>query len=301
MSAPDDELRARLRALAEHEPLPALSASERVLAERAAEAAVRLREPTSGRWLSLAFAGSIVLAGAVFWLVSADAPPLAQRPPAAPVVAARAPEVVRTPCQAFSQRALSRTSVLELRGRAAFSAAEASAVSVSLSAQCDLTAELHAGHVFVHAQNLAGRSLRVLTPHGEVEVRGTVFAVHAEADSFAVEVDEGRVQVRARDGRSVSLTAGETVRVTELRALQKKPLPLVARNLVRVALGLTPRSLRPAEARQDAGAVEQTSEAPVESIWQLGSVPTPSQAPEPKTSVTNDGRPMQKPRIKPGD
>ncbi|MET0287931.1 MAG: FecR family protein [Polyangiales bacterium] len=271
----EQDLRARLRALAEHEPLRTLSAAERVHAEQAAEASVRTRDR---RGVGLMLAGSLMLAGFVCWHVFSE-----------PRQRIAAPEVVRG-CRAFRDRPIEQA---HLEGRATFAASPASAVMISLSAECDVSAELRAGSLYVHAEDLQGRALRVRTPHGHVEVRGTIFAVHTSSDALTVEVDEGHVEVFPTDGRTISLRAGQAIRV-EARSAQHGSAHLPARNRLRTAVHLPPHSAK--NDVPDAGPAAEP-----ERVWRTGSVPAPNIPPEPKSSLTEDGRPMRKPHLTPGE
>jgi hypothetical protein len=321
MSEPDLTLRARLRALAEHEPLPALSASERVLAERAAEASIRHREPGRGRWAALA--SSLALAAGTLWLVSSEPGPTRQhaamlseageahasRAAATSKLRSPAPGHASTPqprCEAFARRALGTSLArpgsrldaarLELGERALFVASQGGVADISLSADCDLHVDLNAGSLFVHARRLEGRTLEVATALGTVVVRGTVFAVHHASGALLVQVDEGTVQVSGPDGHTTMLHAGEAVALGA-QAARPRSTSLAARNTMRAALGLA-RHPRQTPVQAPPASVLTL---PEEVIWQLGSVPTPSVPPEPKSSVTDEGRPMKKPRLKQGD
>lgn len=283
MTAPDENMRVRLRAVADQEPLGSLSANERVSAEQVAEASLKLREHNGRGWLAVAAAFSLMLTGFVFWRVF-------EQPRQSPIAHGVHTPTAPARCDAFEGRTIEAA---QLAGRATFSAVPSSVVTITLSADCDIRADLRAGSLYVHAANLHGRALQVVTAHGRVEVRGTVFAVHTTEDSSSVEVDEGHVQVFAADGRSLSLRAGQAVRI-EARSLQRGPAQLPVRNRLRAAVGQAPRVVKSIE--RDAGPAAAT-----ESIWRAGSVPTPSVPPEPKSSVTEDGRPMRKPLLNPGE
>src|SRR5690606_36216878 len=99
-------------------------------------------------------------------------------------------------------------------------------------------------------------------------------------------------------GQSVLLSAGQSL---EWRGQAPKlsGLPLDARNGVRHALGLRPRPSLPAEekAPQPAGSAEPSAAPPEARVWQEGAVPAPRIALEPGSSVTDEGRPMLKPRL----
>jgi hypothetical protein len=312
VSEPDPSLRRRLRALAAREQLPVLSASERVRAELRAQAAQGSRAQ-GRRWLgpvALAIAAACALAIAgVDSAHHALVPIASQAPdrPGVPSAASSSRDDAR--CAAFSGRPLAASATgraaLELGTRALFSADRDADVSVSLSPSCDVSVELRAGSLFVHARALEGRTLRVLTPRGSVTVRGTIFVVRAQPASLAVLVDEGSVQVESAQAGAVLLSAGQTAHASS-GAWTRQSATLAARNEARARLGLTlhPPPPPPPRARgRDVpqGAQVELDRQPEESIWYPGSVPTPSFAPEPTTSVTDEGRPMHKPRIIQGD
>lgn len=78
---------------------------------------------------------------------------------------------------------------------------------------CRLRVRLLDGKLSVHAADLGGGELRVVTPSGEVRVHGTKFAVAHSAEELVVDVEEGRVSV-VRGGQvlAASLTAGQRLR-----------------------------------------------------------------------------------------
>jgi TolA-binding protein len=88
------------------------------------------------------------------------------------------------------------------------------AVFVMASAPPDETLRLRAGNVEVQVDPLGpGQRFRVVVGDGEVEVRGTAFAVSAADDRLAgVSVSHGRVEIRPRDGTPAVLGPGQAWR-----------------------------------------------------------------------------------------
>lgn len=68
-------------------------------------------------------------------------------------------------------------------------------VDVISADRCDIKLRLTQGDLLVHARDLGGGSLTVVTPQGQVQVRGTVFSVHVDKERMHVEVAHGKVQV----------------------------------------------------------------------------------------------------------
>jgi TolA-binding protein len=92
--------------------------------------------------------------------------------------------------------------------------ASTGAAFVIASAPPDETLRLRGGTVEVQVDPLGpGERFRVVTGDGEVEVRGTAFAVSAADDRLAdVSVAHGRVEIRPRDGAPALLGPGQTWR-----------------------------------------------------------------------------------------
>lgn len=75
------------------------------------------------------------------------------------------------------------------------------------------------------AKQGAGRSVVLSTPHAEVTVVGTVFAVAALPDATRVEVREGRVSIkRLPDGATVEVTAGHAAVAAKGQKLESRPV-----------------------------------------------------------------------------
>ncbi len=116
-------------------------------------------------------------------------------------------------------------------------AAPGSALELDASDPCRVLVRLDDGRVDVHAADLGGGELRVVTPGGEVVVHGTVFAVEHRASALTVDVDEGRVAVSRPDGQ-VLVDAGRRVRVTREGALEQESLTAGDRARLRAVLAL---------------------------------------------------------------
>jgi ferric-dicitrate binding protein FerR (iron transport regulator) len=66
----------------------------------------------------------------------------------------------------------------------------------------------------------------VVTPHGDARVLGTTFRVIVETASTRLEVVEGKVQLRRRDGKSVEVSAGHGAVAGSGIELVSRPLPI---------------------------------------------------------------------------
>jgi hypothetical protein len=105
--------------------------------------------------------------------------------------------------------------------------ASTGAAFVIASAPPDETLRLRGGTVEVQVDPLGpGERFRVVTGDGEVEVRGTAFAVSAVDDRMAdVSVAHGRVEIRPREGAPALLGPGQTWRAE--RAAVRPSAPAV--------------------------------------------------------------------------
>lgn len=278
----DQQMRERVRQLATTEH-GELDEAARARIARAARRALPARQDRSLR-VALALAATAVLA-VLLWPTTPEPRRAAQPnhpseqdpgPLAAPAVPAAEP----APCgpvvsATWRANGTKGGSELDLGARALFRA-EASAVVRTLSLEsCSTHVRLERGALFVHARELAGGALSIETPLGLVEVKGTRFFVRASAHELRVSVDEGKVNVTSRDGESVLLLAGQAL------SLRTKQKPKVSK-------------LSPSER---AAVVPVELEIEDEKVWHEGAV-RPSQVPfEPGSSLTDEGRPMRKPRV----
>lgn len=187
----DDELRGRLRALAD-EGAPRLEerARARVLArvEREGPALVRgSRLPWIGGALALAAAAALLLVVAT----RADGPFTG-----GPACEGWLPASGRVGAARLD---LGRRGLVQVEGRLALEAPDG----------CTTELALEAGSATVRADDLGGGVLRVEAGDVVVEVRGTRFVVTRDAAHVGVEVTEGHVVVRAPSEREIHLRAGE--------------------------------------------------------------------------------------------
>lgn len=163
---------------------------------------------------------------------------------------------------------------LDLLARAMLVADGRASVHTVRLESCDTRIRLESGNLWVHARDLKGGALSVETPLGLVEVKGTVFSVRADRTELHVRVDEGKVWVTPRDGQALVLAAGDQ---------------------------LTLRKRRPAKSKASDAAVELPMEILREKVWHGGSVSPSAEPFDPGSSVTEEGRPMQKPHVVKGD
>lgn len=117
-----------------------------------------------------------------------------------------------------------------------------SVVDVVTATPCTITLNLARGDLSVHARDLGGGELNILTPHGTVQVRGTVFSVHADERDFQVDVVEGKVFVQrpAKNGRAFApvYVAKEQSSRTSVDGFTLSALGEGRSDLIRAAVGL---------------------------------------------------------------
>lgn len=304
----DESLQARLRSLADDEPLPALDDVTRRRVERAAMAE---RRRTISRVRGASFAAALAAASVLGWLSLNRAPaPVARRGLDAPLEHVAPPEAspsapafvaAAEACQeqaGWTEAALGQQT-LDLKERALLVAGSDALVQGGLSPTCDVAVKLQRGRVAVHARQLGGHGLSVNTALGTVSVRGTIFEVSVvpERGELRVRVDEGAVTVTLASGQSMLLLAGQALEWRG-QAPELGGVSLGLRNDVRRALGLPPRSsLKGSSKAPPTESDEPSAESPQVRVWQEGAVSVPHIAPEPGSSVTDDGRPMVKPKL----
>jgi FecR protein len=298
-----DALQKRLRALADSVPPASLSPGARARAERAAEAQHRAQRRTRGL-VGAALLTSAAALGAMAWL-DWEAPDTVHRTARTPVVPApRRPAIAPTsaPCtekHAWQPEDTGR--VLDLGSRALLVASGDSQLGGGLDPDCSTRVRLTAGTLAVHARKLEGHPLRIDTPLGSVEVRGTVFGVEVASGHLRVRVAEGVVEVEA-GGVATRIAAGSELYVAR-HAETHAPVPAshAALAQLRDSLGLSTMAPRPPPHASSAVPSADAGVAAATRVWQAGSVEPPLVPPEPGTSVTEDGRPMSKPRIVAGE
>jgi ferric-dicitrate binding protein FerR (iron transport regulator) len=277
----DESMRARLRALAGRERSPALDAPAPARAEQAARGAREVdhrRRDAVMQGLSLACAAALVFA--VIAILEGDAPAaprasVARRDPAVapPPAPSRAAEAT-APGAALAGACAGETNLvfsvgaqrrLDLGARALLVASHGAIVAATQSADCDLRAGLVDGTLAVHARDLQGRALVVLTSRGEVRVKGTVFLVdfYAASGELEVGVEEGHVELVTTQGQSVVLEPGRAAYLGS--HLELEPFDEGGRARLRRMLGLGGKRERAAE-RESHGAREATSEPSVEDL-----------------------------------
>jgi hypothetical protein len=188
--------------------------------------------------------------------------------------------------------------VLDLGSRALVVAAADARVSGGLVETCDTALALAAGSVQVHARALAGHALRIATPLGQVQVKGTVFGVALSEDGreLAVQVVEGLVEVDTGSRTQVPANVHFSARRGEDGTLQQRTRALTRAEALalRTALGLVRAAPRDRASLQAPDMAQPDAES---RAWHGGSVAAPRVPPEPGTSMTDDGRPMEKPAI----
>jgi hypothetical protein len=268
----DDETGARLRALAaagrsELEP----AAQDRIAQRVASEGPRVLRRARRTRAAIRAGGALCAVAVALLWWNARPAaePKLViesqqRRAASERAVTAPAPIASRDGASASSARACASREVPELVPAAVPAGADATArasgqrfelgalgvvVSDARSAfwldardPCQLKLRLRDGRVSVHAADLGGGELRVVTPSGDVVVHGTQFAVEHTSGTLTVEVAEGRVALQ-RAGRDVvpAIAAGQRMRAVAETAPVLEPL-LDAERAALLALLAAPAS-----------------------------------------------------------
>jgi hypothetical protein len=152
--------------------------------------------PATTGWRWAAAAAVVLAAGGVWWTVSSDSTAV-QPDPTVPSAAPIAKHI--------SDRSLTLPSGAQITVEGDVTVATATRVITRL--------RLTRGRIASTVPSLPADGRYVIdTPTAEIEVRGTVFSVALGDEAVTtVQVTEGEVEVRARDGRQLRrLTAGET-------------------------------------------------------------------------------------------
>lgn len=82
------------------------------------------------------------------------------------------------------------------------------------------------GSLTARVARQAGGPMVVATPQGEARVLGTTFRLVVDGGSTKLEVSEGKVQLRRRDGKSVDVSAGHLAVAAPGVDLAARPLPI---------------------------------------------------------------------------
>jgi hypothetical protein len=301
----DETLRARIRALAESET-HTLDDSARAQVLRA----VRVehgRTSATRPWLWAAALAGLLLVLARLAQVAPQqtaAPGSLQTPrPPAPR-AAPAALATSEPCRARDAQfttAAGGARTLDLGRLALLSAKPGTELTTRSASACGIALELSAGALAVHARELAGTTLTVHTALGDVSVHGTVFEVRVAADGRAlrVHVDEGVVLFTGRAGERLFVPAARALTVEAGGRARVHALAPQARRALRRVLGLAPHVRTSVAPAQPSAPVLAPTATESDRVWREGELPAPHIAPEPGSSITEDGRPMHKPRVNP--
>jgi len=244
----DDEGRDRLRALAREHPAELDEAAYARIAGQVASAGPRVVRRARRVRLALRAGGGLCALGVIGWL----ALPAAEQPVRVEVQSRPVQGAAVAAARACERRALPAPQLQPGAGEAqhvalgevgALAVEAGSAMWLDAEDGCRLRVRLLDGRVSVHAADLGGGELRVLTPAGDVIVRGTVFAVAHAQGALIVEVDEGLVSV-VHQGQTLAaaLDGGQRLRVAPAQAPVTEPLDPAERAALRATLGLAPNA-----------------------------------------------------------
>jgi len=303
MTREDNAMRARLRALAEEEGWPRLGAAARARVQARVHSVGSRGQGLHGWGFGLVAALGCGMAAALLWN---------QPPPATRELAVRGDEVVSftppvtTTSPVCAEHAAARfvpgpgaKQELDLGTRALLRAAPDTQITHEISPDCDVFTQMASGQVAVHARDLRGKHLVVSTPKGDIVVKGTLFEVSFEPgrSELRVSVDEGVVEVRAGDLGVFRVEGGRTLIVAERATFAR--FDGLARRTLRRSLDLSVQRAWPSQHPEftPEGRKESERAQPEEKAWHAGSVVAPQLPPVPGSSLTEDGRPMAKPRV----
>lgn len=135
-------------------------------------------------------------------------------------------------------------------------------VRLKEAAPCRTVFELLAGRITVHAEDLGGGELAVVSGEEEVVVRGTLFSVERSDSATIISTEEGLVEVVGR----ARVPAGWRARVTR-NTVKQVALDRVDGERMRKAVGMLaeiPEPAEEAEPLEDGIPPETKSEAPIE-------------------------------------
>jgi hypothetical protein len=264
----DDEAGARLRALADSERGELDAAAQARIAARVAQRGPGIVRRARRTRTALQLAAGLCVVG-MAWGASRWIAPLqnAQEvaegvaPSARPVASATPPSAAVAAEPACRQRPARESELIAdshetaqrfgLDPLGTVLAESGSASWVDASDPCRVRVQLLSGKVLVHAEDLGGGELRVVTDRGTVVVHGTMFAVTREGSELTVEVAEGRVAV-VQHGRALvpELAGGQRARIVDGQAPRVEPLPASERDalLARFSASAARPELEPAAA-----------------------------------------------------
>jgi hypothetical protein len=284
----DDETRSRLRALADATRTDLDEPARDRVARSVASQGPRVMRRARIQRASMQIAGVCALIAALSYrLLTPSAAPMAhEEPRAQPPSSVQAPAPAAAVARACEQREASEPQWRFAGGRAhvdlgvtgTLAVDDGAQLWVDASERCSTRVRLLGGRVRVHAADLGGGELRVVTPSGDVVVHGTTFGVAQDASGLTVEVDEGRVGVRTRgSARAHMIGAGQRLRAATGGEALVEALPASDRDALRAALrddAPTPtpahadRPVRVAPRVPAPTAVELVAEA--DAMWQRG-------------------------------
>jgi hypothetical protein len=249
------------------------------------------------RRLGVQLAIAVAVFGSAAYRLLAPQPQIATRestraePASTPAPAPAAPAAAST--RACEQRdapeaqwsfAAGRTRV-ELGQVGAIAVDDGAQMWIDASERCRVRLRLLAGRVRVHAADLGGGELRVVTPSGDVVVHGTTFGVAHDAAGLTVDVDEGRVSVHPRSAAARHMVeAGQRLHAGISLEPRIEPLPDGERAAIRSALAEADGDTAPA--LRDGASMPQASAARlVRATHDDGSARTPPRVPSPPSAA----------------
>ncbi|HVU02192.1 MAG TPA: FecR domain-containing protein [Polyangiaceae bacterium] len=198
----DESLRRRVGEIARQgEPALSAAARERIFAHVAEEGPRLVRRARFARTATFAAGPLLAVAAAAMVFLRHPAPVTSPTAHKLPLVAPRAAAcATRGVPERVGFVASERDQKLDLSSLAFAVADTGTEAQLTELAPCRTVISLGTGRVTVHAKDLGGGELRVVARDGVVTVHGTVFSVEQTNDSLTVEVAEGRVGVKERDG-----------------------------------------------------------------------------------------------------
>lgn len=198
--------------------------------------------------------------------------------------------------------------LLDLGDYARVATEAASKLGALSASSCGILLTLADGPLSVHARALRGAPLVVRTQLADVEVHGTVFRVDSRkaGNQVSVSVAEGTVWVTLLASRELFvLKAGQRITLQGRgKTVQRGKLEPRSRGAIEEKLGIRQTAAPPLTidaSVRDGGvpalAVPSEGERGEARIWRQGALLMPELAPQPGSSMTEDGHPMSKPHL----